>query len=296
MYSPLHLVTLDIIFLYFYAAETVGIKLKNKFIFFIPTILEFLFQFAITVLALYDSNYLGEVKKSYYVITRGLIASAYIIFICILIMKAARIHNKLLPYFYKDTKCKKLTWLVVFCVLCIGFNIFSHIRYLLFTNSNTLAVIDLATFLILLYYITVVSLVQINIYNLTDVSKLSSLKRKTHTKEEVEHYFNMVEEHMKEAKIFLDSSIDLKTFAKTINLPARTISNAINQVKGTNFNSFVHTYRIDEFKRIATLDKYKNYSIEALATEVGYNSRASFYKNFKKITGTSPSEYIASIS
>ncbi|WP_198553816.1 AraC family transcriptional regulator [Tenacibaculum sp. Bg11-29] len=209
-------------------------------------------------------------------------------------IRVINVHNKLLPYSYKNIKYKKLTWLTIFCVICIVVNIFYHISHLVFKNNYTIIVIDLSVFLIPLYYVTIVSLVQINIYNLTDRDKLNALNnKKLYSKDELEAYFDIVEKYLLEEKIFLNPSLNLKTFAERISLPSRAVSNCIYQINGTSFNYLIHTYRVDEFKKIIKEENYKNYSIEALSCEVGYNSRASFYKNFKMITGTSPSKFIS---
>ena len=56
------------------------------------------------------------------------------------------------------------------------------------------------------------------------------------------------------------------------------------------FNSidFVNQYRIEAAKNMLTSDKYNQYTIIAIAYEAGFNSKASFNRIVKKITGKSP--------
>ena len=49
---------------------------------------------------------------------------------------------------------------------------------------------------------------------------------------------------------------------------------------------------IEGVKKLLLNESYKKYSIVAISKEVGFNSRASFYKNFKERVGISPSDYI----
>ena len=58
------------------------------------------------------------------------------------------------------------------------------------------------------------------------------------------------------------------------------------------FREFLNRYRVDYFKENLEKPGWKNLTLEAIAAECGFNSRITFISNFKKITGTTPSEYI----
>ena len=63
-----------------------------------------------------------------------------------------------------------------------------------------------------------------------------------------------------------------------------------------SFGNLVNKSRIDYFIELAKSPKFKNYSIDALAKEAGFNSRHHLYKPFKKFHGGTPSDFINSIS
>ncbi|MFD2562602.1 helix-turn-helix domain-containing protein [Aquimarina rubra] len=115
-------------------------------------------------------------------------------------------------------------------------------------------------------------------------------------KEELEEVIKRIENHINEKKSYLNPDINLKSFSKDIRLPERIISRAINRIEHKNFNGYINSYRVKECKRLLLSEKYEQYSISAIADEVGFSSRASFYKNFKEIAGVSPSEYIKSVN
>ena len=48
----------------------------------------------------------------------------------------------------------------------------------------------------------------------------------------------------------------------------------------------------DAEERLKTFDPKKD-KIEAIAYEVGFNSRAAFYRSFKKITGKNPTDFVS---
>lgn len=91
-------------------------------------------------------------------------------------------------------------------------------------------------------------------------------------------------------KIYLNN-ITIHDIAKRLNTNEKYISQTININLNKNFYNFVNSYRIEAAKKILMDKKYENYTIEALAKEVGFNSRSSFNVTFKKCTGLTPSEY-----
>jgi YesN/AraC family two-component response regulator len=70
------------------------------------------------------------------------------------------------------------------------------------------------------------------------------------------------------------------------------LSQSINEQEGKNFYDFINYLRVEEFKRISTLPENKKYTIQTLASDAGFNSKSSFNRYFKKVTGLSPSEFI----
>ena len=72
------------------------------------------------------------------------------------------------------------------------------------------------------------------------------------------------------------------------------LSQTINEVFGYNFNTLLNNYRIREAcKRITDTDQYGNLTLEALSLSVGFKSRSTFVLQFKRVTGLTPSQYLA---
>ena len=73
----------------------------------------------------------------------------------------------------------------------------------------------------------------------------------------------------------------------------KKVSRALNEVGGSNFNTLLQTYRIREAcRRLSDVEHYGQFSIEAIADEVGFKSRSNFNKVFKAQTGLTPSAYL----
>ena len=70
------------------------------------------------------------------------------------------------------------------------------------------------------------------------------------------------------------------------------VSQVINEKYGCNFNMFLNKFRIKEAcRRFADVDKYGQYTIDAMSQSLGFKSRTTFTSSFKKIIGLTPSQY-----
>ncbi len=112
------------------------------------------------------------------------------------------------------------------------------------------------------------------------------------SEEELEHLKNKILFTLKEEKLYKDSSITIAKFANHISWPINKLSTVINESFQTNFNDLINHYRITAFKEKIIHPDSNKYSIMGLALEVGFSSKASFYRAFKKETGTTPTKYL----
>ena len=94
---------------------------------------------------------------------------------------------------------------------------------------------------------------------------------------------------MEEEKYFLNSQFTITDFAKKLCSNRNYLSKTINNHFKTNFTNFVNEYRIKEARKLLIDTEYDNYTIEGIATTVGFHSKSSFNSSFKKFTGVTPS-------
>lgn len=89
------------------------------------------------------------------------------------------------------------------------------------------------------------------------------------------------------------SDFSAERLATLLGINYRYLSQVINEKFGKNFNALVNEYRVKEAcKRINDLDHYGHLTIEAIASEVGFHARSTFFATFKKQTGLTPAEYL----
>lgn len=96
---------------------------------------------------------------------------------------------------------------------------------------------------------------------------------------------------------FLRDNVTLMTLAKKMHTNSSYLSRVVNHHKMKSFSQYLNDLRIDyAVLKIKTDSVFRRYTVEAIASECGYNTAASFSRSFYKKTGIYPSFMIAEIS
>lgn len=90
-------------------------------------------------------------------------------------------------------------------------------------------------------------------------------------------------------KIWLEEGTPLATVAGRLGLPPRQLSEAINSVHGESFSRRLNRLRVEETKRL--LREEPGLSMTAAMFDAGFRTKSSFNREFRALTGMSPSEY-----
>ena len=97
-------------------------------------------------------------------------------------------------------------------------------------------------------------------------------------------------QYMDSNKPYLKSDLKISELADSLAVPYYQLSQLINDEFLVNFYDFINKYRVEEAKKLLIEDR-NNYKILAVAYEVGFNSKATFNRVFKKFTELTPSEF-----
>ncbi len=97
---------------------------------------------------------------------------------------------------------------------------------------------------------------------------------------------------MKEEKWFLNPSLSLRELAENMNISSNKLSWLLNERIGQNFNEYINSFRLENFKEIALNPVNSHLTLLALAYESGFNSKSVFNAFFKKIEGMSPKAWL----
>lgn len=96
---------------------------------------------------------------------------------------------------------------------------------------------------------------------------------------------------MEQDKLYLDPELNIGNIAYQLNIHSHQLSKLINSKLGKNFFEFVNEYRVEEFKKLVADPRNKHISILGLAMDAGFNSKATFNRIFKHLTGLTPSRF-----
>lgn len=112
--------------------------------------------------------------------------------------------------------------------------------------------------------------------------------------EEIDTYKSRLLLVLENEKLFLNPDLTIKLLADHIETNIKVLSQVINQGFNIKFYDFINSYRCDEVKNILKNSDNKMTILEAMY-QAGFNSKSSFNKEFKKLTGETPTEFKKSI-
>jgi AraC-like DNA-binding protein len=112
---------------------------------------------------------------------------------------------------------------------------------------------------------------------------------------QLEEVYQQTIDLIKKDKLYLNPELKLLDLAIVLNYHPNQISKAINSVSDANFYDLVNKMRVEEFMSKVKNGAADQFTILSLALDSGFNSKASFNRNFKAITGGSPSEFLKQV-
>ena len=310
-FLPFNFLFFQITMLFCYIYSISKQKIESPVLLFAPGILEFLIYtyFFISPPLSADgytpTDWFLTFEKYYTIASFG-----YSFYFSFRIIRQINRFNKSLSEMLSDLQNKSLSWVKLICYGLLLTEIIFIVHYYIITPPDIetmpdaeyalwepllnnihifLACINLA----FIYFISIGSLVQFNLEN--------ELPRELSTQEEDEEdlvdeelarTFDEIEVYVKANKPYLNSNLTLGELSKQIELDTKLVSRAINEIGQRSFYGYINSYRVDTSKEMLLNKDFEHYSILGIGFESGFNSKASFYKNFKEVTGTTPSLFL----
>ncbi|WP_299241995.1 helix-turn-helix domain-containing protein [uncultured Aquimarina sp.] len=299
--------------LYFYVKSitTSNFKFRKKdIIHFIPVSLYIVYKICILI---YDASQPGfdETQNGYLKVFLdekyvspliGIIENLQMLLYLAFTIQLYYIYRKKIQQFFSNTYSLELNWIRNFLF------IYSFLfLYSIFQGVIGSVITDLHwTQKWWYHFFTAVAIIYIGIKGyFTDTNKLNNLnfsvtiKENTDTpqieiSEDIIRVKEKIEVFMEKEKPFLNPDLNLTELSKMLNIPASTLSDTINSGFEKNFNDFINSYRVKAVQVMLQEGKQQQLSLLGIAYECGFNSKATFNRVFKKLTNTSPSQFVAS--
>lgn len=102
-----------------------------------------------------------------------------------------------------------------------------------------------------------------------------------------------IEQHMQTEKPHLKHLLNLEQLANQLSMHPRTLSVTIKRHFKTNFYEFVNSYRIEEAKKLLSDPAQRHKTMIEISGDCGFNSKATYNTFFKKLVGSTPTQYRA---
>ena len=101
-----------------------------------------------------------------------------------------------------------------------------------------------------------------------------------------------LEDLIQKEKSYLEPALALSDLAQRLGTNVSVLSAVINGAFGKNFNDFVNEYRVEAVKKMLKDPSASHYSLLGIGLECGFNSKSTFNRAFKKITGVAPGDFV----
>lgn len=105
-----------------------------------------------------------------------------------------------------------------------------------------------------------------------------------------------ITKHMEEAKPHLQKKLTINDLAQQFQTSTHQLSQLLNLHFKENFNHFINRHRINYVVNGLNDEKIlAQYNLEGLGKMAGFSSKTTFFSEFKKHTGYTPSSYLRTI-
>jgi AraC-like DNA-binding protein len=220
-----------------------------------------------------------------------ILQAAFYIGLSIIRLKQYRVS---LSKVFASTEKLELTWLRLLFAFLIIYALLSIISYLMpspifFEPWESL--VDL----LIIWFVAVWSLRQkpglaVQMQEIESVSEsiMERYSKSGLNEQRVQDIADKVHRLMQEEQLFLDPDFSLAALSKQVNELPNYVSQALSQCIRKSFYDFINGLRV-EYAKKRLMESKK--SVLTISLDSGFNSRSSFYKAFKKETGSTPSEY-----
>lgn len=96
---------------------------------------------------------------------------------------------------------------------------------------------------------------------------------------------------LEQERLYLDATLDLPKLARQLTVRPQELSEVINTLYGGSFYDLINRSRVEAAKRLLQEPAKRRRKMLDIALSVGFSSQSTFYTQFKKQTGMTPTSY-----
>ena len=102
-----------------------------------------------------------------------------------------------------------------------------------------------------------------------------------------------IKAYLEKERPYLDADFSISDIALAMRVPQNHVSYCVNTLMQTKFSTLKSDLRIQYATELFSGNLKESYTIEGIAQQSGFKTRANFYSVFKEKTGMTPTEFIA---
>ena len=310
------LIVVPLIYFYVKSITVSDFRFKKQHLWhFVPGIIYFLIK---VIILIYDANQPGfsETQNGYLVQNfqwkyvdpfQSLFSYIQMVVYIVLTLQLYVTYRKNIQQYFSNTYALELNWIRNFLLIYTVLFVYDIGQTLVDIAITELSWIQKWW----LQFLNALAIIYIGIKGyITNTDKLNGLDFNANTavafnsmsvdskrplSEELKENKQMVSDYFDQDKPYLDPDLNLITLSRKLKMSRSQLSEVVNEGFGKNFNDFVNTYRVEAVKQMLQDGKQEQLSLLGIALECGFNSKATFNRVFKKLTQTSPTEYLKSL-
>lgn len=107
----------------------------------------------------------------------------------------------------------------------------------------------------------------------------------------IEDIWQRLQQLLTAERPYLDPSLDLPKLARQLGLRPQELSQVINTRSGGSFYELINRSRVEEAKALLHSVEGQGRKMLDIALSVGFSSQSTFYNQFKRLTGTTPTAF-----
>ena len=232
------------------------------------------------------------VYEAFYI--AGLIYSFYVLY---RINQHLQQHRQEVGNQYAHSENKRLAWIRYFAFFCFAL-VATRITALFMDRFPLLHLIMACLNIVIITVIAISGIYQYNVINVLSSNSGSNDETTGSAgvtpiaEDRAMDILNRMDALIEEDQMYQQQDLTVADLARVMKVHPRTISLALNGYYQKNFNTYINQFRIRQAESLLQKGYTQDKSIEGLSQEVGFRSKASFYKAFKQNTGITPVDYL----
>lgn len=97
-------------------------------------------------------------------------------------------------------------------------------------------------------------------------------------------------------ELFTDPYLNVDTLAEKLGITTSHLRLLIKTKHNSSFSEYINRLRVEKAKKLLSDPNFDHYTLQAIGEDAGFNSRSTFYRCFKKITGLTPKAFREQLS